>query len=45
MLLIFNLDKPDGFKEFNNIPVNPDLNVPKKKELSNEELLKENSSI
>ena len=38
---ISNLDKPNGFKEFNNIPVNPDLNVPKKRELSNEELLKE----
>ena len=38
---ISNLDKTSGFKEFNNIPVNPDLHVPKKREMSKEELLKE----
>ena len=31
----------DGFKKFNDIPINPTLNVPTKKPMSNEEMLKE----
>ena len=31
----------DGFKKFNNIPVNPDKPVPKAKPMTNEEILKE----
>ena len=31
----------DGFKKFNDIPINPTLNVPTKKHMSNEEMLKE----
>jgi hypothetical protein len=31
----------DGYKKFNDIPINPSLNVPMKKAMTNEEMLKE----
>jgi len=35
------IEDEDGFKKFNDIPVNPSLNIPKKTQLSKEEELKE----
>lgn len=35
----------DGFKKFNNIPINPDIPVPETPKLSNEELLKQKFTI
>ena len=35
------IEDEDGFKKFNNIPVNPSLDIPKKAQLSKEEELKE----
>lgn len=35
----------DGFRKFNNIPINPDLPVPETPKLSNEEILKQKFTI